>query len=150
MLWKRNDLSRFRFRFWKSFSYGSGSGSGSGSRQYLAQFPKTKKIAQNLAFSIQKQLISQKVLDFFTFLLHLCLIQIRFRNRNALGSGSSSAKTKIYGSCGSGSGSTIHCSGVPEKVIVHAVVDIEEALGELPVLHNLQQLHHATLKGIAA
>jgi hypothetical protein len=39
---------------------------------------------------------------------------------------------------------------VPEKVIVHAVVNIEEALGELPVLHNLQQLHHATLKGKAA
>jgi hypothetical protein len=64
-------------------------------------------------------------------------------------SGSSSAETNIYGSCGSGS-KKLSGSGLPEEVIVHAVVDIKKALGELPVLHNLQQLHHATLKGKAA
>jgi hypothetical protein len=34
--------------------FGSGSYSGSGSRQYLAQFSKNEKIAQNLAFSVSE------------------------------------------------------------------------------------------------
>jgi hypothetical protein len=44
------DLLGFRFRILKSF--GSGSGSGFRFKQYLAQFAKHRKIAQNLAFSM--------------------------------------------------------------------------------------------------
>ena len=35
---------------------------------------------------------------------------------------------------------------LPEEVVVHGVVDIQQPLGQLPVLHNLQQLHHTTLQ----
>ncbi len=47
------------------------------SRQYLAQFPKHKKLHKILPFECQKQLISQKVsfslIIVFTFLLHFMM-----------------------------------------------------------------------------
>jgi hypothetical protein len=60
------------FRLWKSF----GSGSGSGFRQYLPQFSTSKKIAQNLAFSMSEAAYFSETLplffDNFYYILLLC------------------------------------------------------------------------------
>ncbi len=94
----------------ESFCSGSGSGSysGSGSRQYLAQFSKNEKIAQNLAFSVSEAAYFPEswppISDFFV--LFFITFYVGSGTGTVMHSGSGSAKAKSYGFCRSCSGST--------------------------------------------
>ncbi len=84
-------------------------------------FPKTKKIAQKLAFYVRRRLLyfsesRPLISDSFDFLNTFYVGSgsklssgTRSETETVMHSGSSSAKTKRYGSCGSGSGSTDFC-----------------------------------------
>ncbi len=113
----RSSLLRIRFRLWEKFSFCFRI-----QTIFSTVFPKTKKIAQNLAFSMSEAVIFLKKLasHFEFFYFFISIFYVRFGSKSGTGTGSGSvmhsgsAKEKSCDSCGSGS--TTLVERVPTKL----------------------------------